>query len=119
VATYPPLVYASETNKDELYRARQRGDVVRLASGIYTGEVDKLAEDVVRAHLWEIVGHEMPGAVIVDRSVREGGSGINGTLYVVAKRRRALELPGVKVAPQRVRRTRTRDLDPGSPSTGP
>jgi hypothetical protein len=100
VATYPPLVYARETDKDELYRARRRGDVVRLASGIYTGEVDKPAEDVTRAHLWEIVGHEMPGAVIVDRSVRDGGSGINGTLYVVAKRRRALELPGVTVVPR-------------------
>ena len=97
MATYPPLVYASETDKDELYRARQRGDVVRLAAGIYTGEVDKPTEDVVRAHLWEIVGHEMPGAVIVDRSVRDGGSGSNGTLYVVAKRRRALKLPGVTV----------------------
>lgn len=100
MATYPSLVYASETDKDELYRARKRGDLVRLASGVYTGEVDKPAEDVVRAHLWAIVGHEMPGAVIVDRSVRDGGSGINGTLYVVAKRRRALELPGVTVVPR-------------------
>lgn len=100
MATYPPLVFASEIDKDELYRARRRGDVVRLASGIYTGEIDEPAEDVVRAHLWEIVGHEMPGAVIVDRSVRDGGLGINGTLYVVARRRRPLELPGVKVVPR-------------------
>jgi hypothetical protein len=100
MATYPSLVYASETDKDELYRARNRGDLIRIATGIYSGEVDKSAEDVVRAHLWEIVGHEMPGAVIVDRSVLDGGSGIDGTLYVVAKRRRALELPGVKVVPR-------------------
>lgn len=100
MATYPSLLYASETDKDELYRARKRGEVVRLASGIYTGEVDMPAQDVVRAHLWEIVAHEMPGAVIVDRSARDGGSGTNGTLYVVAKRRRALELPGVKVVPR-------------------
>jgi Fic/DOC family len=100
VAKYPALVYASETDKDELYRARRRGDLVRLASGIYTGEVDTPSQDVVRVHLWEIVGHEMPGAVIVDRSVRDGGSGLNGTLYVVAKRRRALELPGVTVVPR-------------------
>ncbi len=97
---YPPLVYASETDKDELYRARGRGDLVRVASGIYTGETNRPAEDVVRAHLWEIVGHEMPGAVITDRSVRDGGSGKSGTLYVVARRRRALELPGVKVVPR-------------------
>lgn len=100
MATYPPLVYASEIDKDELSRARRRGDVVRIASGIYTSETDKPVEEVVRSRLWQIVGHEMPGAVIADRSARDGGYGVDGTLYVVASRRRPLELPGITIVPR-------------------
>ncbi len=100
LATYPPLVYASEFDKDELSRARRRGDLVRLASGIYTSETDKPVEEIVRSRLWQIVGHVMPGAVIVDRSARDGGYGADGTLYVVASRRRPLELPGIRIVPR-------------------
>jgi Fic family protein len=100
VAPYPPLVYSSETDKDELARARDRGELVRLATGIYTSETDRPIEEVAKRRLWEIVARVMPDAVIVDRSVREGGTGSAGTLYVVAKRRRALSLPGVKIVPR-------------------
>lgn len=98
--TFPPLVYAGETDKDVLRRARLRGDLVRVAAGIYTSETDEPVEEVVRKRLWQIVGHEMPGAVIVDRSARDGGRGVGGRLYVVAKRRRPLDLPGVRVVPR-------------------
>ena len=99
VATFPPLVFASETDKDVLRRARQRGALMRLASGIYSSETDKTPEDVVRLRLWQVVGHEMPDAVIVDRSARDS-AGASGTLYVVADRKRPLRLPGVRVVPR-------------------
>lgn len=99
--TYPALVYAGEADKDELRRAQRRGDLVRIASGIYTGETVKPAVEVVRERLWQILAHEMPGAVIVDRSVRDGGRGADGTLYVVASRTRPLVLPGVTVVPRK------------------
>ena len=99
--TYPPLVYARETDKDELRRARQHGRLTRIAPGVYSSETDKSPEEVVRLRLWEIVGHEMPGAVIVDRSAREGGTDQGGTLHVVAGRARPLQLPGVRVVPRK------------------
>ena len=97
MASYPPLVYSSEIDKDRLARAHARGELVRLATGIYTSETDRPVEEVVRQRLWEIVARVMPGAVIVDRSVRDGGRGSAGTLYLVSKRRRDLELPGIRV----------------------
>ncbi len=100
MGAYPPLVYSSETDKDELARARERGELRRLATGIYTSETNKTVEDVAKRRLWEIVAHVMPDAVIVDRSVRDGGTGAAGTLYVAAKRRRELALPGITVVPR-------------------
>jgi Fic family protein len=100
MAAYPPLVYSSEIDKDELARARERGQLIRLATGIYTSETDVPVEDVARRRLWQVVAHVMPDAVIVDRSVRDGGTGSDGMLYVVANRRRPLVLPGIKVLPR-------------------
>ncbi|MEI2650861.1 MAG: hypothetical protein V9G12_01565 [Microthrixaceae bacterium] len=57
-------------------------------------------EALARRYLWRIVAHVMPGAVIVDRSARDGGLGRDGTLYVVADRARPLVLPGITVFPR-------------------
>lgn len=100
MAIYPPLVYSSEIDQDELTRARDRGGLARLATGIYTSEADKPVEEVAKRRLWQIVAHVMPDAVIVDRSARDGGTGADGTLHVVSKRRRVLALPGIKVIPR-------------------
>ncbi|MHB1164327.1 MAG: Fic family protein [Candidatus Nanopelagicales bacterium] len=98
--TFDALVYSSETDKDVIARAVRAGRLVRLASGIYTSQLDREPADVVRTYLWSIVGHALPGAVIVDRSARDGGLGADGYLYVAAARTRPLVLPGVTVVPR-------------------
>lgn len=100
-AELPALVFSSDIDKDVLRRARQRGSLIRLASGIYSSETGKDPKDIVRQRLWEIVGHELPGAVIVDRSARAGGLPADGHLYVASSRTRPLDLPGVRVVPRR------------------
>ena len=84
----------------EAKRAVQRGTLSRIAGGIYTPVTASPPEDTVRRHLWRIVAHELPGAVIADRSVPAGGIALNGALYVVHPRRRPLSLPGVIVYPR-------------------
>lgn len=101
MATFPPVVYANDTDKDVIARAVRRGDLVRVGPGIYFSEADRPIAALIRQHLWDIVGHVMPGAVIVDRSVRDGGLGADGSLYVVADRPRPLNLEGVTVFPRR------------------
>ena len=94
---FPALVFASEVDRRSLSRAQAQGRLVRIASGIYSGDIGSTPESLSRRYLWPIVAHEMPGAVIVDRSARDGGLGRDGTLYVVADRSRPLVLPGVTV----------------------
>ena len=97
---FPALVFANEVDRRILSRARAQGRLVRIAPGIYSGEVGYSAEVLARRYLWRIVAHVMPGAVIVDRSARDGGLGRDGTLYVVADRARPLVLPGITVFPR-------------------
>lgn len=83
-----------------LSRAVTRGTLRRLARGLYTSDLTSEPADVVRRHLWRIVAHELPGAVIADRSVIVGGMPEGGALFVVHSRRRPLQLPGVTIRPR-------------------
>ena len=77
------------------------GTVVRLGSGIYTTARDKPPEDIVRRHWRRIVAHEMPGAVITDRSGPDPRP-MGGVLFVAhPTRQRPLTLPGLVVRPRR------------------
>jgi len=75
----------------------RRGDLARVAPGLYSTEVDRTPEDIVREHMFAIVGRLFPEAIITDRSARTGGA-TDGVLYVAHTRRpRHLELPGLTV----------------------
>lgn len=77
-----PLVFSNGTARgDELTRAVTRGALVRLARGIYTADTRTPPATVVRRHIWPILAHETPGAVISDLSVEDGGIGSRGVVY--------------------------------------
>lgn len=99
-STWPEVVFADQAYTAALSRAVERGTLVRLSRGIYTPAVGEDPAAVVRRHLWRITAHELPGAVIADRSVPVGGMPSDGALYVVHSRRRPVELPGVTIFPR-------------------
>lgn len=98
--SWPPITFAGDADSAVLARAVRRGTLRRLASGVYTADLKSSSEDVVRRHLWPIVAHHLPGAVLADRSAQSGGIPTDGALYVVHARRRPLVLPGVTVYPR-------------------
>lgn len=75
---WPEIVFADQADSAVLARAVQRGSLRRVATGVYTGRTALAGEDVVRRQLWRIVAHELPGAVIADRSVLAGGLPADG-----------------------------------------
>ncbi len=95
------LVWSSDHDRTSLSRAAGRGTLARLSPGLYTSAVTDAPADVVRRNLHTIVAHELPGAVIADRSARHGGEPIDGELYVVHRRDRPLVLPGMTILPRR------------------
>jgi hypothetical protein len=96
---WPDLVFSDQARRESLSRAVAAGRLRRIARGIYTSSVDE-PEAVTRRHLPRIVGHEFPGAVIVDRSARTGLAAAGGDLYVDHHRDRPLALPGVVIRPR-------------------
>jgi hypothetical protein len=85
-------------------RALRRGELRRLARGLYTWNLDEPAERLLRRTWMEVAGLYFPDAVIVDRSAVEGRPAPDGSLFLDAgpQRRhpRSIELPGLTLKPR-------------------
>ena len=82
-------------------RAVKAGQLRKLASRLYTGNLDDAPEDIVRRNLWGIVAGYFPGALIADRTAFEAAPASDGTVCVVSETGRRVQLPGVLLRPRR------------------
>lgn len=91
------LVFAGELPRQTLADRARRGELVRIATGVYSTETSTDPGVIVRRRWPQIVGHLYPDAVITDRSAVTGGP-VDGYLYLAhAARERDSALPGLVV----------------------
>jgi hypothetical protein len=90
------IIFADDVPDSTLHYRVNRGDLVRLARGIYTTDVDAEPSDVVRRSWREIVSHRFPNAVVTDRSAI-WAQPHDGIIFVASEREGTLDLPGVTV----------------------
>lgn len=82
-------------------RAVQAGELRKLASRLYTKNLEDTPEEVVRRNLWGIVAGYFPGALVVDRTAVEAAPASDGSVFLVSERGRTVELPGIVLRPRR------------------
>lgn len=82
-------------------RAVKMGALRRLASRLYTKNLEDPPEEVVRRNLWGIVAGYFPGALVADRTALEAAPAPDGSVFLVSRRGRTVELPGVLLRPRR------------------
>ncbi len=91
------VVFASDLPAATIADRVRRGQLTRLAAGVYTDDVQSDPAVVVAREWHVIAGRMFPDSVITDRSARTGGP-TGGTLYLSHKgRARDVELPGLTV----------------------
>ncbi|HWJ96582.1 MAG TPA: Fic family protein, partial [Acidimicrobiales bacterium] len=108
-----PIIFSSEMPRSTISRRQSDGTLLRIARGIYSTDVHTSPEDQVNRHWMTVVAHEVPGAVIVDRSAPVGRPR-DGHLFVDAgpgPKRRPIELPGLTI----IRRSGPGPLDGDMP----
>jgi fido (protein-threonine AMPylation protein) len=85
-------------------RAAKRGEIRRLARGLYTSNLDESAERLVRRRWYDVGALYFPGAVIVDRSAVLAGPADDGSLFMDIGLRpvnpRRVALPGLTLRPR-------------------
>ena len=82
-------------------RAVKAGRLRKLASRLYTKNLDDPPEEIVRRNLWGIVAGYFPGALVADRTALETAPAPDGTVCLVTERGRTIELPGIVLRPRR------------------
>ena len=97
-----PEAFVSRTSISRaVSRAVKAGELRKLASRLYTSNLDDAPKDIVRRNLWGIVAGYFPGALIADRTAFEAAPASDGSLCLVSARGRGVELPGVVLRPRR------------------
>lgn len=82
-------------------RAVKAGELRRLASRLYTKNLEDPPEEVVRRNLWGIVAGYFPAALVADRTAMEAAPAPDGSVFLVSERGRTVELPGIVLRPRR------------------
>jgi fido (protein-threonine AMPylation protein) len=90
------IVFAEDLPGSTLHDGVARGELVRLARGVYSSYVDADPADVVRRSWRDIVGRRFPGAVVSDRSAM-WAQPHDGYLFISSSRAASLVLPGLRV----------------------
>lgn len=82
-------------------REMKRGHLRKLASRLYTKNKTESAEKLVSRHLWTLVAAFFPGALIADRTAIENVPTKDGSIFLVAKEKRSIKLPGITIKPRK------------------
>jgi hypothetical protein len=85
-------------------RAVRRGQLRRLARGLYSANLETPAEQLVTRNWIEVASIFFPQAVIADRSAVEGRPAPDGSLFLDSgpspRNPGAVELPGLRLKPR-------------------
>jgi hypothetical protein len=90
------IVFAEDLPDSTIHDRVARGNLARLARGIYTTDTHAEPSDVARQSWREIVGRRFPEAVVTDRSAK-WAQPHDGYLFLASSRESLLELPGLTV----------------------
>lgn len=86
-------------------RAVARGEIRRLAHGLYTTNLDESPEQLLRRRWTMVAALYFPSAVVVDRSAALSGPAADGSLFLdsgpTRVNPRPVELPGLTLRPRR------------------
>jgi fido (protein-threonine AMPylation protein) len=86
-------------------RAAARGEIRRLARGLYSTNLEEPAEQLLRRRWYDVAALYFPGAVIVDRSAALAGPAADGSLFLesgpAVANPRPVRLPGLTLRPRR------------------
>lgn len=85
-------------------RALRRGELRRLARGLYTWNLDEPVEQLLRRRWMEVAALYFPGAVLVDRSAVEARPSVDGSVFLDSGPQPAnpgaVRLPGLVLRPR-------------------
>lgn len=97
-----PEIFVSDTSiSAAVSEAVSRGKLRKLASRLYTKNMTEDPERLVMRHWYELITYYFPDAVISDRTGLENKPAADGSIFLISKKTRDVELPGIILRPRK------------------
>ena len=97
----PEAFVSNARISNEVGRRVAAGRLRKIASRLYTRNLEDEPETIVLRNLWGIVAGYFPGALVADRTAIELKPATDGSVFLVTRRGGDIELPGVVLRPRR------------------
>ena len=101
VEDMPEAFVSTTAISREVSRRLKAGRLRKLASRVYTTNLNDPPATVVRRNLWSIVAGFFPGALIADRTALENEPAPDGSVCLVTESGDPIALPGITLRPRR------------------
>ena len=97
-----PEVFVSDTAISKAVSAAvARGKLRKLASRLYTRNLDENAERLVRRNWYDLITSYYPDALITDRTALENQPAPDGSVCLISNKKRDIILPGLVFRPRK------------------
>ncbi len=93
------IIYGSpdSTISRQISKLEKEGQIKKIASRIYTSNLEDTAEHIIQRNIFSILGNQYPGAVLSHRSAFEFKPTSSGQLFVTYTYTKKVKLPGVTI----------------------
>lgn len=98
---WPEIVYGGGKDSSRVSRGMSKKELRKIGPALYTSNLSESPARVVGRHLWEIVAHYAPGAVVSHRTAFEGRPSQDGTVFLTRSVNKRLDLPGLRLRVQK------------------
>lgn len=97
-----PEVFVSNTEiSSQVSQAVKDGKLKKLASRLYTKNMQDNPELIVRRHWYDLLKEYYPDALIADRTALENSPAMDGSVFIISSKKRNTELPGITFNPRK------------------
>lgn len=98
---WPEIVHGGGKDSSRVSRGVSKNELRKIGPALYTSNLSESPARVVGRHLWEIVAHYAPGAVVSHRTAFEGRPSQDGTVFLTSAISKRLDLPGLRLRAQK------------------
>ena len=99
-APFPEIVLSTSATTHHVSTALKQGRLRKIGPRLYTPNLKDDIGAIIKRNLWQTVAAYCPGGVLADRTALEARPAEDGSVFLVAERASAIELPAVKIRPR-------------------
>lgn len=99
--TLPEIFVSDKQLTNLVYQELKKGKIRKVASRLYTRNLEDNPETIIKRNIWSIVAAYYPGALISDRTALEHSPAKDGSIYIISNKKRSTKIPGITIYPRK------------------